>query len=115
MMARNKYFNKPATVFGITFDSKAEADRYMYLLSEQKKGNISELAIQVPYILQEGFVNYNGKKIREIKYIVDFEYRMPDGRIVVEDVKGFATKDFNLKYKMFMWRYRGIEIKIIGR
>ena len=46
---------------------------------------------------------------REIRYIADFTY-YEDGRLVVEDTKGFRTDVYKLKKRLFEERY-GIELK----
>lgn len=107
-----KYKNSKTTVYyksnSHTFDSKAEADRFIYLSLRQDAGEIDGLVCQKKHILQEKFVR-NGKKHREIAYIPDFEYneRLGDGRhiAVAEDVKGFKTPLYSLKIKLFLKRY----------
>lgn len=104
-----KYKNSKTTVYFNSkphiFDSKAEADRFIYLSLRQEAGEISNLVCQKRYILQEKFTR-NGKKHREIAYISDFEYNevIGDGRriLVVEDVKGVKTPMYNLKVKIFL-------------
>lgn len=116
----NKYHAKKTIVDGITFDSKAEAKRYMELRLLEKQGKIRCLRLQVPYVLIE-----KSKYGREIKYIADFVYdevnssgeRTKDGIIfsyerktIVEDCKGFKTDVYRLKKRLLAERY-GIEIK----
>lgn len=100
---RNKYNNKQTTVCGITFQSEHEAKRYLFLRSEQDAGRISDLKTQVPYEVVPGFV-YRGQKIRAIKYILDFEY-IKDGRLIVEDAKGYQTDVNKIKVKLFKREY----------
>ncbi len=109
----SKYRNEKAEVDGIVFDSKAEARRYWELKALEKTGEISHLTLQPEYILQEGYSKF-GKKIRPIKYIADFEYcEEGSGRVVAEDVKGFRTKEFQIKKKIFEEKYPTIELRII--
>lgn len=109
----SKYRNQKTTVNGIEFDSKAEARRYWELKALEKTGAISHLTLQPAYVLQEGY-NKFGKKIRPIKYIADFEYcEEGSGRVVAEDVKGFRTKEFQIKKKIFEEKYPDIELRII--
>ncbi len=104
-MSYRKYGNKKTVVDGIEFDSKAEAIRYEELKLQEKLGMISDLELQPEFLLQEKFKAY-GKTEREIKYIADFKYFDKSKRkFIVEDVKGFRTKDFNLKRKLFLYRY----------
>ena len=46
----------------------------------------------------------NGKTVRAIKYIADFQY-IEDGNIIVEDVKGMKTSVYQMKKKMFLKKY----------
>ena len=54
---------------------------------------------------------YEGKKciFKATNYYADFTY-MRDGKLVVEDVKGFKTKEYQLKKKM-MYYFHHIKIK----
>lgn len=104
--AFSKYKAQKTIIDGIEFDSKKEAKRYIELRYLEKIGQIRNLQRQVPFLLQEGFVNNKGKKIREINYIADFCYTQ-DGVKIVEDVKSPATKTpvYKIKKKMFEYRY----------
>lgn len=102
MKARAKYRNKKTVVDGIKFDSQREATRYSVLKIMQAAGVISDLRLQVPYV-----INVNGLKV--CKYVADFVY-IDKGHEVVEDVKGMKTPTYNLKKKL-MWAVHGIEIQ----
>lgn len=102
-----KYGAKKCEYGGITFDSQKERDRYIELLTLERQNKISNLQRQIPFILQDEF-EFDGKKIRAIKYITDFVYT-ENGKIIVEDVKSEITrkdKVYQLKRKMFMYRYK---------
>lgn len=88
----------------MTFDSKREGERYLFLRSEQLAGRISNLRCQVPFIL----IPAMGKE-RATKYIADFVYEK-NGEMVVEDSKGYRTEVYKIKKKLLRWRY-GIEVK----
>lgn len=92
------------TCDGITFDSKAEMNRYKYLLTFQQSGIIQDLTLQPKFELLPAFVDFDGNKVRAINYIADFMYYF-DGKLVVEDVKGVVTKEFAIKKKMFLYNY----------
>jgi hypothetical protein len=92
-------------VDGIMFDSKAEASRYSLLRILLDQGKISDLELQVPFVIE-----VNGLKI--CKYIADFVYTI-NGQRVVEDVKGVRTPEYKLKRKL-MSAVFGIEIQEIG-
>jgi hypothetical protein len=96
---KHKYKAKPTVVNGIRFGSAKEARRYteLALLANQKQ--ISGLELQVRY-----------KIVIESVYVADFRYRdHKTGNIVVEDVKGFKTREYKRK-KRLMREQHGIEI-----
>lgn len=109
---KNKYSARKTTIDGITFDSAKEAARYKKLKMLESMGAIKDLKLQVPFELQPAF-RYNGKQIRAIKYVADFTYYAPDKNgkkvYVVEDTKGYKTKEYELKRKMFLFT-QGFEI-----
>lgn len=103
----NKYGAIKTEIDGITFDSKKESKRYLELVAMQKVGTISKLRRQNAFILQEGFVNSQGQKIRPIIYIADFTYEK-GGQKYVEDCKGgkaTQTDVFKIKKKLFEKKY----------
>ena len=115
-----KYHNRKVTIDGITFDSKKGAYRYKELKLLQKAGEISDLRLQVKYILiptqyEPGSIsklgrNKKGKVIeRECSYIADFVYQ-ENGETVVEDTKGMKTKDYIIKRKLMLYIH-GIRIR----
>lgn len=107
----NKYHSKKITVGGMTFDSKKEAVRYQELYFMQRAGKISDLQTQVKFELLPS-QRIDGKVVeRPVAYVADFVY-MQDGKKVVEDTKGFRTKDYILKRKMMLY-FHGIKIKEI--
>lgn len=101
---RLKYNNRKTTLYGITFDSQAEANRYLILRDMEQRGEISDLRVHSCWNLLDAFVDAQGKKVRGIQYEDDFSY-MSDGQHVVEDVKGFKTPVFRIKEKLFKSRY----------
>jgi len=108
----SKYHSKKVIIDGHKFDSKKEAQYYLYLKSELKKGAIYNLELQKEFILQESF-KLNNKTRRKITYKADFTYKTTkDDRIHVIDVKGFKTEIYRLKKKLFEKRY-GIEVEEI--
>ena len=107
----NKYRNKKIVVDNIKFDSILEARRYNELKLLLRARKIQDLKLQPRFLLQEAFKK-NGKTYRKIEYVADFAYT-ENGKIIVEDVKGFATKEFKLKEKLFNYIYKDLELKII--
>lgn len=105
-----KYNNKKITVDGQIFDSKKEANRYKELRLLEKAGEIKDLRMQVKFTLIPAQRDEATGKVveRECSYKADFVYE-EDGKTVVEDVKGFRTKEYVIKRKLMLWRY-GIRI-----
>jgi hypothetical protein len=108
----SKYGNTRVTYEGRTFDSKRELARYKQLRLLEQAGVISGLVCQPKYELLPGFRDAAGKKQSAISYWADFEYQ-EGGKTVVEDAKGVITTSFALKVKMFRYRYRDIELRIV--
>jgi Flp pilus assembly CpaF family ATPase len=103
-LRKNKYNAKKTNVDGITFDSRREANRYGELKTLLKSGLISDLELQVPFPCV-----INSKKI--CSYKADFVYTQ-DGKRIIEDVKGFMTRDFKLKKKL-VEALHNIEITLV--
>lgn len=99
MRRRTKYGNTKTEVDGFKFDSKAEAIRYGELKLLMRAGEISDLTLQEPFILKGA----NGEPLlsdagRKLKYVCDFRYYdLKLGVWVIEDKKGFLTKEYKLK------------------
>ncbi len=110
MPRRVYYQTKKVVRDGIRFDSQREAQRYTELKLMEGAGAISQLELQPKYMLQPSFV-YGDKRIRAINYIADFRYT-ENGRMVVEDVKGFETTVFKLKWKMALAKYPEIDWRL---
>lgn len=105
----SKYNATKTEVDGITFASRKEAKRYKELKILEKADVISELQLQVPYLLIDN-QRRNGKLIeRKCVYVADFVYRL-NGETVVEDVKGVRTDAYRIKRKLMLERYN-IQIK----
>lgn len=120
----NKYGSKKVEIDGIVFDSKKEAKRFQELLLLERAGAIQGLNRQVKYVLipeqrEPDIIGKRGGRKpgklleRECAYIADFVYFDHElGGIVVEDTKGFRTKDYIIKRKLMLFRH-GIQIKEI--
>ena len=106
-----KYNSKKTIVDGQKFDSKKEANRYQELVLMEKAGVIKNLSRQVKFVLIPSQRDEaTGKVIeRECSYKADFVYE-EDGKTVVEDVKGFRTKEYIIKRKLMLYQY-GIRIR----
>lgn len=113
----NKYNAKKKVVDGITFDSKKEAEHYKDLKILVDMGLITNLRMQVKYVLIPS-QRINGRVVeRECSYIADFVYE-ENGQTIVEDVKGYRNSassgyaKFVIKRKLMLYLY-GIRIKEI--
>ncbi len=112
---RSKYGNMKTVVNGITFDSKAEADRYEELLWLEKAGTIRGIKRQVPFEIIPALVLPDGTKWAKTEYVADFRYYDTRTREwVTEDVKGYKTDVYKLKRKL-MYQVHGIVIHETGR
>lgn len=90
-----------------TFDSGAEAERYLVLNAMLKDGEITELVHHGVVILLQPSFRFNGKTVRAITYEPDFVY-VQDGQRVIEDVKGgrrraTSTEAFRIKWKLLQY------------
>lgn len=100
----NKYRNKKTERYGHKFDSMAEADYYLIAKRYAEKNSL-EMRMQEKFEIEAKF-KFNGKGYRAITYKPDYTF-YEDGKLVkVVDVKGMQTKDFKLKAKLFVARYR---------
>ena len=92
-----RFGNKFGAIKTNGYASKKEANRARELELWAKCGAITDLRQQVTYELipkQEGE--------RSVTYRADFVYRN-EGALVVEDTKGFRTKDYIIKRKLMLW------------
>ena len=117
-----KYKNTKIEVDGIMFDSKKEAERFRELKAMEEAGEIHGLAMQQKFVLipaqrepdivgMRGSIK-KGKTIeKECAYIADFVYYAgPNNeQMIVEDTKGYKTKDYIIKRKLMLYFY-GIRI-----
>ena len=111
----SKYKSTKAIRNGIVFDSQKEARRYDELMLLVCAGEIKDLKLQPEYTLHEAFKTPLVAPVRAIRYRADFSYmkRVKDGsearwKPVVEDVKGYRTKEYEIKRKLMLGR--GIQV-----
>ena len=115
----NKYHNrKVKTRDGIVHASKREGSRWIELNILEGGGLIKDLQRQVKFVLipaqyEQGTIGRRGgikkgKLIeRECSYIADFVYTDNEtGKMVVEDTKGFKTKEYILKRKLMLYIHK---------
>lgn len=89
---------------GEVFDSRKEYRRWCELKLLEKAGKIDGLCRQVSYEL---IPKQDGE--RSCNYIADFIYFNSDGKLVVEDCKGYRTDVYKIKKKLMLWVH-GIRI-----
>lgn len=108
----SKYGNTKTVRSGIVFDSKKEEDRWDKLFLLQRCKVIKDLERQVKFELIPAQKDEDGKVIeRAVTYIADFVYTdIKTGQKIVEDTKGFKTKEYIIKRKLMLHRY-GIQIR----
>ena len=109
MRRRNKYNNSG------NGSSIKERSRGAVLELLQKQGYISGLQKQVVYgLIPAQYEVVNGKRKcieRACTYKADFVYYdVENKQLVVEDSKGFRTKDYIIKRKLMLYMH-GIKIK----
>ena len=114
--ANNKYGASKVVFKGISFDSRYERDRYIYLCHLQKQGKISGLRLQVGFriikkviklipVQLKTKVRYDQRVVeKEARYHCDFLYK-EDGKIIVEEFKSVMTAelpDYVLRRKLMV-------------
>jgi hypothetical protein len=107
-MARpNKFRAKKQKIDGYTFDSQAEAGRYVELRAMQHRGDISNLRVHPVYMLSVThdrpilIRSDHYTKGRHAKFTPDFDYVVEGRGIIVEDVKGVVTEAYRLRRAVF--------------
>jgi hypothetical protein len=89
-----------------SFPSKLEAARYCELRVLESRGEINNLQCQVSWALVDPCDGDRGVSTR-----LDFQYEK-NGKLVVEDTKGWQTQDSKNKMKVFRDRY-GFAVRIV--
>lgn len=101
---RTKFNSVPTVVDGLRFDSKREAGRYLELAWLTKMHGWYDLRTQTrwPIVVNGSLVCH---------YVSDFDYVLPSGELVIEDVKSEPTKTpiYRLKKKLMLACY-GVQI-----
>ena len=119
-MARSKFninisasAKKKRTLNGITFSSDLEYKYYVYLLEQQEKGIVKSIITQPKFELQPKYTK-DGKNIRAIFYIADFEVEYTNGEIIIYDTKGMPTPEFKIKEKIFNYIFPDKVLSVIN-
>ena len=119
---KTKYRSRKITRNGITFDSVKEYRRFCELSLLEKAGAITDLKRQVEFVLipaqrEPDTIGKRGGTIKgktieqKCSYVADFVYT-ENGETIVEDTKGFRTKDYIIKRKLMLFIH-GIRIQEI--
>ena len=111
-MKKSKFNNIKTVIDGITFASKREATRYNELKLLERCNIISDLQLQVSYVLipaQKGGL----RNELALKYIADFVYFDNElNKQIILDVKGVKTPIYIAKRKLM--KSLGFEITEIN-
>jgi hypothetical protein len=91
-------------LYGISFDSAWEAQRYEELLNMERSGLINDLGVHVPFALD--VYALDGRSVRVGAYVADFRY-WRDGVMVIEDAKGKATR----QNPLYLWKKSHFELQ----
>ena len=119
----SKYGAIKTVVDGITFASRAEANRYCVLSYWQSQGKISDLKVQPKFPLWfdgkplracDGMSKKTGKPIKgkQITPVMDFSYIDNGGIFHVEDVKGCDNPNSKLK-RALVQHATGLVVEIV--
>ena len=101
------------TYKGIVFASKREMNRFIELELLERGGKIKDIVLQPEFELQPAHV-YQDRKRPPILYRADFRYwDCEKKRIIIEDVKGYATDVFKLKMRMFEYQFPELEVVLV--
>lgn len=97
---------------GTLFASKREMERWDYLLTIQRAGEIKDLQMQVPFELQEAFISKQYGDIGHVQYVADFTYfnisfrkEYPNRKVAEDSKGGVRTPVYLLKRKLFLHKY----------
>lgn len=116
----SKYNNHKIDTPEGLFDSKREYARWKELQLMERSGKIQKLRRQVRYqlagpVYAQGEIGPRGGRkngpllLRSVSYVADFVY-IQDGKEIVEDSKGYQTKEYKIK-RAWMYQKYGILIK----
>jgi hypothetical protein len=106
---KTKYGNKKCRcISNHQHDSRGEVSYCDRLRYEKLAGEIRDYQVQKKYPL---FV----EGMRLCNHIVDFLVTEKDGTVAVHEYKGFATRDWRLKMKLFKTCYPDIPYRVKGK
>jgi len=104
MVKRNKYGAVKTVINGIKFDSKAEAEYYLYLLEKIDSGADLELVELQPKVY-----------LTDAKILMKPDFLIKEnGVISYHEVKGFETAVYKIKRRLWK-KYGPADLKVIKR
>ena len=86
---------------------------YKYLLEQQDQGIVKSIICQPKFQLQPKYTK-DGKNVRAIFYIADFEVEYENGEIIIYDTKGVPTPEFKIKAKIFNYIFPDKVLSVIN-
>ena len=95
---------KDCRACGFTHDSRAEANRCIELHALAATGALTHIDVH-PVVTLE----------RCVRWKLDFLVHLCDGSMHYEDVKGFETRDFKLKLKMYLNSGNPVPLHVVKR
>lgn len=94
----NKYSAKRVQYQGIWFDSIHERNQYIILRDKQRRGEISDLQLQVPIWLEGRDGPLLTRTGQQMRLTVDFVYvDTASGETLYVDAKGKITRDYEVR------------------
>lgn len=111
---KHKYGAKNTVIDGHKFDSKMEAEYYLFLKRFMSYGKVKSIELQPVFELQPKF-KYGNENIQSIKYILDFKVEYADGHIEYVDIKGMQTPASAIKLKMVKYLYPDMVFKVLTK
>lgn len=109
--------SKKTEIDGIKFASPGEGERYLELMIRVASGENIEVFLQPKFEIQPKF-RKDGVLYRPIRYIADFKIVHGDGRVEIEDVKGwggYTTDIYKIKRKLFEYQYPELSLIALKR
>lgn len=105
----NKYKAKSREIDGHEFPSLKEADFYLIYKEMLKRGEIVKLELQPKFTLIPSFKGRDGKTEKSVNYTADFRLTYPDGNVKVIEVKGYKTRDYVIRRKLFKYQNKDVD------
>lgn len=114
---RAKYGNIKTTIGGITFDSRLEANRYLWLKAAEDRGELADLKCQPgPFVLAPSVRSPDGTLHRAVTVTLDFSYRIDLGGqsvLVIEDTKGVVDAAASIRIRILASQQPGAVVRIV--